>query len=70
MYLLRIKISTISITSTMAMVAIPVAILRFSAMSPMTEGIRMEPRLAVVRIKLQAREYLRMISPAKDTVVA
>ena len=59
-----------SITSTIAMLAIPVAMPSFSAMMPTMAGIIMEPRLAVVRMKLQARLYFLIRSPAKDTVVA
>ena len=35
----------------------------------MIEGIRIDPKLAIVKMKLHAREYFWIMVPAKDTVV-
>ncbi len=63
-------IQIISMKSAMAILPIPVAIPKVSASRPTMVGMMMEPRLAVVRMKLQARLYFFMSSPAKETVVA
>ena len=46
-----------SMTSTTATELIPTAIPADAAILPIMEGIRIEPKLAVVRMKLQAIGY-------------
>ena len=68
-YLLNRQIRIRSITTTVTTELIPDTIPAVSAILPMILGIRIDPILAKVKIKLQAIEYLLISLPAKDTVV-